>query len=112
MAPFLLFFSSCTTIPTEKNSINILPTETYSNKGFTLLFSEDLKKKKNINNKILEISLIIFQKNLKKNTSVKITKLLNNKSVLATVGVNSNYPSFYNSVISYCSWPFPYFKKS
>ena len=44
---FLLFFSSCAKIPTEKTSINIISTETYSNKGFTLLFSEDLKKKKN-----------------------------------------------------------------
>jgi hypothetical protein len=97
---FFLFFSSCTTIDTKKTSITIVPGATYSNKGFALLFSEDLKKKKIINMKIEERSLIIFQKNLKKNTSVKITNLLNNKSVLATVGVNSNYPSFYNSVIS------------
>ena len=97
---FLLFFSSCAKIPTEKTSINIIPTETYSNKGFALLFSEDLKKKKIVNKKIHERSLIIFQKNLKKNTTVKITNLLNNKSILAKVGVNSNYPSFYNSVIS------------
>ena len=97
---FLLFFSSCAKIPTEKTSINIISTETYSNKGFTLLFSEDLKKKKIVNKKIHERSLIIFQKNLKKNTTVKITNLLNNKSILVKVGVNSNYPSFYNSVIS------------
>ena len=97
---FLFFFSSCAKIPTEKTSINIIPTETYSNKGFTLLFTEDLKKKKIVNKKIHERSLIIFQKNLKKNTTVKITNLLNNKSILAKVGVNSNYPSFYNSVIS------------
>ena len=97
---FFLFFSSCTTIDTKKTSIIIVPGATYSNKGFALLFSEDLNKKKILNKKIDERSLIIFQKNLKKNTSVKITNLLNNKSVLATVGVNSNYPSFYNSVIS------------
>jgi len=97
---FLFFFSSCAKIPTEKTSINIIPSETYSNKGFTLLFTEDLKKKKIVNKKIHERSLIIFQKNLKKNTTVKITNLLNNKSILAKVGVNSNYPSFYNSVIS------------
>jgi len=44
--------------------------------------------------------LIVFQKNLKKNTVVKITNLLNNKSILAKVGANSKYPNFYNSVIS------------
>ena len=45
-------------------------------------------------------SELIFQRNLKKDTSVKITNLLNNKSILAKVGANSKYPIFYNSVIS------------
>ena len=43
--------------------------------------------------------MIIFQSNLKKNTDVKITNLLNNKSILAKVGANST-SKFYNSVIS------------
>ncbi len=42
----------------------------------------------------------IFQKNLKKGSSVKVTNLLNNKSLIAKVGGNANYPDFYNSVIS------------
>ena len=96
-----LFLFSCTT-----NNINkvqkkiIIKSEIYSNKGFTLLFNEDLKKKKLINKKIEDRSLTIFQKNLKINTSVKITNLLNNKSTLAKVGANSKYPSFFNSVVS------------
>ena len=72
----------------------------YSNKGFALLYKDDLKKNKLLNKKIDERSLIIFQKNLKKNTSVKITNLLNNKTILAKVGSDSRYPNFYNSVIS------------
>ena len=44
--------------------------------------------------------LFVFQKNLKKNTTVKITNLLNNKSVIATVKNKSKYPNFYNSVIT------------
>ena len=44
--------------------------------------------------------MIIFQKNLAKDTTVKITNLINNKSLLAKVGPKSDYPSFYNSVIS------------
>ena len=44
--------------------------------------------------------MIIFQKNLKKGTLVKITNLINNKSILAKVGPKSQYPTFYNSVIS------------
>ena len=44
--------------------------------------------------------LIIFQKNLKKGTSVKIANPTNNKSLIAQVGKNSFYPNFNNSVIS------------
>ena len=96
-----IFLYSCTTINTGKiNKEDIVETEVYSNKGFTLLFSDDLNKKKLINKKIDERSLIIFQKNIKKNTSVKITNLLNNKTILAKVGSKSDYPSFFNSVVS------------
>jgi len=98
---FLLFIYSCSTNNINKSQKNvIIQTDIYSNKGFTLLFTEDLKKKKLINKKINERSLIIFQKNLKKDTNVKITNLLNNKSILAKVGANSKYPNFFNSVIS------------
>ena len=96
-----LFIYSCTTnnVNESQNKV-IIQSETYSNKGFTLLFNEDLKKQKLINKKIEERSLIVFQKNLKKDTNIKITNLLNNKTILAKVGVNSKYPNFFNSVIS------------
>ena len=42
----LLFIYSCTANNISKNQKGkITPTEIYSNKGFTLLFNEDLKKK-------------------------------------------------------------------
>ena len=72
----------------------------FSNKGFTLIYDDLLKNKKIITKKIEDRSLIIFQKNLTKGTTVKITNLINNKSMLAKVGTRSYYPSFYNSVIS------------
>ena len=72
----------------------------FSNKGFTLLFEPSLKKKKIVSKSIDKRSLIIFQKNLKIDTPVKITNLLNNKSIIAKVGSKENYPQFYNSVIS------------
>ena len=53
-----------------------------------------------ISKKIDERSLIIFQKNLKKNTIVKITNILNNKSIIGTVGSNADYPLFNNAVLS------------
>lgn len=98
---FFLFIYSCTTNNINKSQKkDIIESEIYSNKGFTLLYTEDLKKKKLINKKIVERSLIIFQRNLKKNTNVKITNLLNNKSILVKVGVSANYPNFFNSVVS------------
>ncbi len=72
----------------------------FSNKGFALIYDDSLKKKKIISKRIEDRSLIIFQKNLKKDTTVKITNLINNKSLLAKVGPRSDYPSFYNSVIT------------
>ncbi len=97
----LFFLFSCETNNINRNSTkNIIPVETFSNKGFTLVFNNDLKKRKIVNKIIDDRSLIIFQKNLKKDTSVKITNLLNNKSLLVKVGVSSKYPNFYNSVVS------------
>ena len=97
---FLFIFSCTTNNINKKTSLDAVQVEVFSNKGFTLVFSEELKKQKIINKKIENRSLIIFQKNLKKDTTVKITNLLNNKSILAKVGSNSKYPNFYNSVIS------------
>ena len=45
-------------------------------------------------------SLTIFQKNLKKGTTVRIKNILNNKTIIAKVGIKSKYPIFNNSVIS------------
>ena len=96
-----LFVYSCTVNTTNNNKIETnVQAEFFSNKGFALVFNNDLKKQKLISRKIDDRSLVIFQKNLKKDTKVKITNLLNNKSILATVGSNSKYPNFYNSVVS------------
>ena len=94
----LLFLVSCTTpIKVEKE---IIPQRKFSNKGFALMYTENLKKNKTVTNTIEDRSLIIFQKNLKENTIVKITNLLNDKYLIATVGQDSNYPIFYNAVFS------------
>ena len=93
------FIFSCTTYQADKKDELIIQ-DTYSNKGFTLLYEPSLKKNKKISKNIDNRSLIIFQKYLKKDTMVKITNLLNNKSIIAKVGSKANYPEFYNSVIS------------
>ena len=96
-----LFLFSCTTNNINKKDTEIVGhIDVFSTKGFTLVFNDDLKKKSIVNKILEDRSLLIFQKNLKKDTSVKITNLLNNKSILAKVGQSSKYPEFYNSVIS------------
>jgi hypothetical protein len=79
---------------------NFVKRDNFSNKGFTLVYSENLKLNKLVSKKINNRDLLIFQKNLKKNTSVKITNLINNRSIIAKVGPSAIYPNFYNSVIS------------
>ncbi len=96
----LIIFNSCTTVPSTKNSEISIDRNVFVSKGFTLVYSDKLKKSKIISNKLDNRSLLIFQKNLKKNTTVKITNLLNKKYIIAKVSKNSSYPSFYNSVIS------------
>ena len=72
----------------------------FINKGFSLIYSDKFYDNKIITKKIDERSLVIFQKNLKKNTIVKITNILNNKSIIGTVGSNADYPLFNNAVLS------------
>ena len=96
----ILFVGNCTAINQTKIQTSQLLEDPFINKGFALIYNEILLKEKIISRKIDERSLIIFQKNLKKNTKVKITNIKNNKSLIATVGNNADYPSFNNSVLS------------
>ena len=98
----LLFLNSC--VPTDISTKDVFKTKDakhiFINKGFGLMYDDIHYKNKDVSKKIDKRSLIIFQKNLKKDTKVKITNLLNNKSILARVGDNANYPLFYNAVLS------------
>ena len=95
-----LLLSNCTTTNLLNNKPNKTIENIYSNKGFALVYSDDLYKKKILSKKIEGRSLIIFQKNLKFNTQVIIRNILNDKSIIGVVGKNSSYPSFNNSVLS------------
>ena len=101
---FILFFVlavSCVDQNLNKKKIkDEIIFQKYSNNGFALVFNKTLLKNKIINKKLNDRDLFVFQKNLKKNTTVKITNLLNNKYVIATVKNNAKYPDFYNSVIT------------
>ena len=96
----LIFLNSCVNIPIDKK-VETQPRKNYFlNKGFALVYNDDLYKKKLIKAKIDNRSLIIFQRNLKENSIVKITNLINSKYIITKVGKRAEYPFFYNSVIS------------
>ena len=97
---FFLFIVNCTTGNLTNNKSITSFNNSFSNNGFALIYDYNLFNEGLISNKIDEHSLIIFQKNLKTNTPVKITNILNNKSLIANVGKKTNYPSFNNSVLS------------
>jgi len=95
-----ILLNNCTATNLTKNKISNSLDNPFVNKGFSLIYSDKVYDNKIISKKIDERSLVIFQRNLKKNTIVKITNILNNKSVIATVGSNANYPLFNNAVLS------------
>ena len=98
---FFIFISSCANqnLNKKKNSETVI-FHKYSNNGFTLVYNDQLYKKRIVSKKLNNRDLLVFQKNLKKNTTVKITNQINNKSIIAKVKSKSKYPNFYNSVIS------------
>ena len=95
-----MVLTNCSTNNLTKNNSTVIQDSNFYNTGFTLVYNEDLYNKKIVSKKIDERSLVIFQRNLKYKTKVKITNLLNNKSIIGTVGKKSYYPTFNNSVIS------------
>ena len=95
-----LFLFSCTSYNVVDKEININFENVFSNSGFAIIYDDKLFKNNIVNKKLGDRSLEIFQRNLKKNTQVKITNTLNNKSIIAKVSSNSKYPPFYNSVIT------------
>ena len=97
---FLILLTSCVN-NTEKQRSEILSINNkFYNSGFTLIYDDNLYFEKIINKKMDDRDLIIFQKNLKKGTPVKLFNPINNKSLIAQVGRHSIYPNFNNSVVS------------
>jgi len=97
---FIFLLTSCSIDNTHFKKDKLTNKSAFKNNGFTLVYSDSLYKKKIISLKLDDRDMVIFQKNLKKNSTVKITNNKNNKSVIATVGKRADYPNFNNSVIS------------
>jgi len=96
----IIFLAGCKQI-NLKDEINLNSHVKYKNSGFTLIYSDDLKNKNEITRKIDNRAIIIFHKNLKKNSFVKITNPINMKTIIAKVVSNQvEFSDFYNSVIT------------
>ena len=95
----IVLITSCTSNNYKTENVDPI-LEKFSNNGFALIYNDKLYNDKIISKKMDERDLIIFQRNLRKGTSVKITNPFNNKTIIAKVGKKANYPSFNNSVVS------------
>ncbi len=97
----IFFLSACNQFEKNNKSLVYINDQRYSNTGFALIYDDKLKKEKKISKKINNRSLLLFHNKIKKNSFVKITNPINNKSVIAEVISNNvNFSDFYNSVIT------------
>ena len=96
----IIFFTGCKQINLN-NEVDLNSQVKYKNTGFALIYSDDLKNKKEITKKLDNRAILIFHKNLKKNSFVKITNPINMKTIIAEVVSNKvKFSDFYNSVIT------------
>ena len=97
----IFFLSACNQFDKNNKSLVFISDQKYSNSGFALIYDDELKKEKKISKKIDNRSLLIFHNKIKKNSFVKITNPVNNKSIIAEVISNNvKFSDFYNSVIT------------
>ena len=98
---FLIFFLfSCVEDVKLINRNNIQVKKTFISKGFTLIYNDNLIKKKTIKKRIDGREYVILHSFLERNTYVKILNPINSKTVIAKVKYKTNYPIIYNSVIT------------
>ena len=79
---------------TKEELINIV----YSNKGFALIYSKDAVN--SLQYKLDNTSINILSPNLPNGTPVRITNIINGKSLITVVQNKTVLPIFYNSVIT------------
>jgi len=78
----------------KKKLVNIV----YSNKGFALIYSDDTNN--SLEYKLDDTSINILSPNLPNGTPVRITNIINGKSLLTVVKNKTVLPIYYNSVIT------------
>ena len=84
----------CEQVAMKTDKIETKIEKKYSNSGFALIFDENVKKIKKLDDR----SLMIHHKSLKRKSAVKITNPKNGKSLIAEVKSNNQkFSDFYNS---------------
>ena len=94
---FIFFIYGCEPINVKNKKLNFEIENRYKNSGFALIYNDELDGIK----KIEPRSLMIYHKNLKKKSMVKITNPINGLSLIAEVKSNKiKFSNFYNAVLS------------
>ena len=98
---FFIFLSGCEQNNLNKDVVNLEIMTKYKNSGFALVYDSTLiKEKKNFKKNWQQISYNFPQKS-KKNSFVKMTNPVNQKTVIAKVVSNNvKFSDFYNRVIT------------
>ena len=94
---FIFFIYGCEPINVKNKKLNFEIENRYKNSGFALIYNDELEGIKEIEPR----SLMIYHKNLKKKSMVKITNPINGLSLIAEVKSNKiKFSNFYNAVLS------------
>ena len=94
---FIFFIYGCESINVKNKKLNFEIENRYKNSGFALIYNDELDGIKEIEPR----SLMIYHKNLKKKSMVKITNPINGLSLIAEVKSNKiKFSNFYNAVLS------------
>jgi len=94
---FIFFIYGCEPINVKNKKLNFEIENRYKNSGFALIYNDELYGIKEIEPR----SLMIYHKNLKKKSMVKITNPINGLSLIAEVKSNKiKFSNFYNAVLS------------
>jgi hypothetical protein len=94
---FIFFIYGCESINIKNKKLNFEIENRYKNSGFALIYNDNLDHIKEIEPR----SLMIYHKNLKKKSMVKITNPINGLSLIAEVKSNKiKFSNFYNAVLS------------
>lgn len=94
---FIFFIYGCEPINVKNKKLNFEIENRYKNSGFALIYNDQLDGIKEIEPR----SLMIYHKNLKKKSMVKITNPINGLSLIAEVKSNKiKFSNFYNAVLS------------